>query len=75
MAARKLTRKDLADDVNFSYLSYTQRVEGLGGIGASFGYLSYGKSEGTDIDGNPRAPYTAQEVHRRRVAGLAVPEQ
>ena len=53
---------DLADDVNFSYIGYTQRVEGLGGIGASFGYLSYGKSEATDIDGNPIREFTSNEM-------------
>jgi type IX secretion system protein PorV len=53
---------DLADDVNFSYLSYVQRVEGLGGIGASFGYLSYGKSTATDIDGNDIGEFKSYEV-------------
>ena len=53
---------DLADDVNFSYLSYVQHVEGLGGIGASFGYLSYGKSEGTDVDGNPTGEFKSYEL-------------
>ena len=53
---------DLADDVNFSYLSYIQRVEGLGGIGASFGYLSYGKSTATDIDGNDIGEFKSYEL-------------
>jgi len=53
---------DLADDVNFSYLSYVQKVEGLGGIGASFGYLSYGKSEATDVDGNVIGEFTSNEL-------------
>jgi Type IX secretion system protein PorV len=53
---------DLADDVNFSHLSYVQRVEGLGGIGGSFGYLSYGKSEATDIDGNVIREFTSNEI-------------
>ena len=53
---------DLADDVNFSYLSYVQRVEGLGGIGGSFGYLSYGKSMGTDIDGKDTGEFTSYEL-------------
>jgi len=53
---------DLADDVNFSYLSYVQRVEGLGGIGASFGYLSYGKSTATDIDGNDIGEFKSYEI-------------
>jgi len=53
---------DLADDVNFSYLSYVQKVEGLGGIGGSFGYLSYGKSEATDVDGNVIGEFTSNEL-------------
>lgn len=43
---------DLADDVYFSYLAYVQHVEGWGGLGASMGYLSYGTSTATDVDGN-----------------------
>jgi hypothetical protein len=53
---------DLADDVSFSYLSYAQRVEGLGGIGASFGYLSYGKSIATDDQGNEVGEFTSYEM-------------
>lgn len=52
---------DLADDVNFSYLTYAQRVEGLGGIGGSFGYLSYGKSIATDVDGTEIGEFTSYE--------------
>ena len=53
---------DLANDVSFSYLSYVQKVEGLGGIGASFGYLSYGKSTATDVDGNVTGEFTSYEM-------------
>jgi len=53
---------DLSDDVNYSNLSYVQRAEGLGGIGASIAYLSYGKSEGTDVDGNPTGEFTSYEL-------------
>ena len=52
---------DLADDVNFS-IGYAQRVEGLGGLGASFGYLSYGKSTATDVDGNDIREFTSNEI-------------
>jgi hypothetical protein len=52
---------DLADDVNYSNLSYVQQVEGLGGIGASFLYLSYGKSTATDPDGNEIREFTSNE--------------
>jgi long-subunit fatty acid transport protein len=53
---------DLADDVFFSYMSYAQHVEGWGGLGASLGYLSYGKSIATDVDGNELGTFTSYEI-------------
>jgi long-subunit fatty acid transport protein len=53
---------DLADDVFFSYTAYAQHVEGWGGIGFSLGYLSYGKSVATDVDGNELGTFTSYEV-------------
>lgn len=53
---------DLADDVFFSYMSYAQHVEGWGGIGASLGYLSYGKSIATDVDGIELGTFTSYEI-------------
>lgn len=53
---------DLADDVNFSYLAYVQHVEGWGGLGAAIGYLSYGKTEGMDDQGNPTGEFTSYEI-------------
>ena len=53
---------DLAEDVFFSYTSYAQHVEGWGGIGFSLGYLSYGKSIATDVDGNELGTFTSYEV-------------
>jgi long-subunit fatty acid transport protein len=53
---------DLADDVFFSYTSYAQHVEGWGGIGFSLGYLSYGKSVATDVDGNELGTFTSYEL-------------
>ena len=52
----------LAEDVNYTYLTYAQRVEGLGGIGGSFTYLNYGKSEATDIDGNVIDEFNSYEM-------------
>jgi hypothetical protein len=52
----------LAEDVNYTYLSYVQRVEGLGGIGGGFTYLNYGKSEATDVDGNVIQEFTSYEL-------------
>ena len=53
---------DLADDVNYSYLSYVQHVEGWGGIGGSVGYLSYGKSQATDDFGADLGEFTSYEI-------------
>src|SRR5258705_2091153 len=53
---------DLAEDVFFSYTAYSQHVEGWGGIGFSLGYLSYGKSIATDVDGNELGTFTSYEV-------------
>jgi long-subunit fatty acid transport protein len=53
---------DLADDVFFSYTAYAQHVEGWGGIGFSLGYLSYGKSQATDVDGNDLGEFTSYEL-------------
>lgn len=53
---------DLANDVNWSYPAYAQHVEGWGGLGASVGYLSYGKSEATDVEGNVTGEFTSYEV-------------
>jgi hypothetical protein len=53
---------DLASDVNWSYPVYAQHVEGWGGLGASVGYLSYGKSEATDVDGNVTGEFTSYEL-------------
>jgi len=52
---------DLADDVFFSYLSFAKHLEGWGGIGFSFGYLSYGSSVATDPDGNELGTFTSYE--------------
>src|SRR6267154_2504414 len=53
---------DLANDVFFSHTSYAQHVEGWGGIGFSFAYLSYGTSVHTDVDGNELGTFTSYEV-------------
>jgi hypothetical protein len=52
----------LAEDVNYTYLAYVQRVEGLGGLGGTVTYLNYGKSEATDIDGNVIQEFNSYEV-------------
>jgi hypothetical protein len=53
---------DLAPDVNYSYPAYVQHVEGWGGLGASVGYLSYGKSEATDEEGNIVGEFNSYEL-------------
>ncbi len=53
---------DLANDVFFSYMAYAQHVEGWGGLGGSLGYLSYGTSIATDVDGNELGTFTSYEI-------------
>ena len=53
---------DLAPDVFHTYLAYSQHVEGWGGLAASLGYLSYGESTATDVDGNELGTFTSYEV-------------
>jgi hypothetical protein len=53
---------DLASDVNYSYPAYVQHVEGWGGLGASVAYLSYGKSEATNENGDVIGEFTSYEL-------------
>jgi hypothetical protein len=38
----------LVDDVYFEYLGVAKNIEGFGGVGGTFTYLSYGESQSTD---------------------------
>lgn len=53
---------DLADDVYYEYLGYTQHVEGWGGVGAALIFLTYGKSIATDEQGNERGTFSSYEL-------------
>ncbi len=51
------------EDVYYEYVAYAQRVEGLGTIGASVVYLTYGKQVATDPDSpDPIGEFTSYEV-------------
>ncbi len=52
----------LADDVYYEYFGYTQDIEGLGGIGVSVVYLTYGKNVATDFSGAVVGDFTSFEV-------------
>lgn len=52
----------LANDVYYEYFGYTQDVEGLGGIGASVVYLTYGKNVATDFSGTVVGEFTSFEI-------------
>ncbi len=52
----------LADDVTYNYASFVKPVEGLGAFGLGLVFLNYGKSEGTDINGNPTGIFSSYEV-------------
>lgn len=53
---------DLTDDVYFEYASYAEQVEGWGGIGGNFMFLTYGESEATDASGIRLATFTSWEM-------------
>ena len=51
----------LATDVSYNYLSYAQPVEGWGAFGLGIVFLSYGESEGIDINNNPTGKFGSNE--------------
>ncbi len=51
----------LASDVNYNYGTYVQPVEGWGAFGLGIVFLSYGQSEGTDVNGNPTGTFGSNE--------------
>lgn len=51
----------LADDVYYLNLAYTQYLEGWGGIGANFMYLSYGQTEAVDTEGKSWGFFSSYE--------------
>lgn len=52
----------LADDVYYEYFGYTTDIKGLGSIGASVVYLTYGKNVATDFSGAVIGEFTSFEV-------------
>lgn len=51
----------LASDVSYNYLAYAQPMEGWGAFGLGIVFLSYGESEGTDINGVPTGKFGSNE--------------
>jgi len=63
------------DDVYYEYAAYAQRIEGLGTIGASVIYLTYGKQIATDPDSpDPIGEFNSYEVIPSLSYGAAVGE-
>ena len=52
---------DLADDVYYLNLAYTQNLEGWGGFGVDVMYLSYGKTEAVDDEGTSFGFFSSYE--------------
>jgi long-subunit fatty acid transport protein len=53
---------ELASDVYYEYLGYTQYLEGWGGLGFSIVYLTYGKQIATDEGGQELGTFSSFEV-------------
>jgi hypothetical protein len=52
---------DLADDVYYLNLGYSQHLEGWGGLAFDVMYLSYGKTEATDTEGISHGFFSSYE--------------
>jgi hypothetical protein len=68
---------DLASDVYYLNLGYATRIEGFGGFGVDFMYLSYGKTEATNPGGESFGFFSSYEFAPVVGAGvklLAAPE-
>ncbi|HVO76701.1 MAG TPA: PorV/PorQ family protein, partial [Candidatus Bathyarchaeia archaeon] len=53
---------ELASDVFYEYVGGVARVQGLGTVGGSLIYLSYGDWQGTDANNNPTGVFSSWEV-------------
>jgi len=53
---------DLADDVFYTYPTYSTPVKDWGTFGFGLVYLSYGSSEGTDISGASTGSFSSYEM-------------
>lgn len=63
------------EDVYYEYAAYAQRVEGLGTIGASIVYLTYGEQTATDPDSpDPIGQFNSYEVIPSIAYGTTVGE-
>lgn len=64
---------DLADDVYYEFLGYTGNFEGLGTIGLSLIYLTYGKSVAVDETGEIKGDFSSWELTPQVSYGFKVP--
>jgi hypothetical protein len=53
---------DLADDVFYEFFGYSSTVKGLGGIGVSVTYITYGKNEARNREGVSLGEFTPYEL-------------
>jgi hypothetical protein len=59
-------------DVYYEYAAYAQRIEGLGTIGGSLTYLTYGEQQGTDEEGELTVTFDSYEVIPSLAYGVAI---
>jgi hypothetical protein len=52
----------LASDVYYENMSYAMHLPGWGGVGASFIYLTYGKSQNIDLNGDYKGDFSSYEI-------------
>lgn len=60
---------DLADDVYYEYLGYSQYLQGWGGIGFNVIFLTYGESVATDEEGREKGTFSSYEISPAVSAG------
>ena len=51
----------LANDVTYNQAAYVQPVEGWGSVAVQLAFLSYGSSEGIDVNGTPTGSFDSYE--------------
>lgn len=66
---------DLTDDVYFEYASYAEQIEGWGGFGGNFMFLTYGESQATDDSGIALATFSSWEMALGLGYGTALSER
>jgi hypothetical protein len=65
---------DLADDVYYEYLGYAGSFEGIGTVGISLVYLTYGKSVAVNEQGIEQGEFSSWELTPQISYGVRVPK-